>query len=134
MTDSDTQPIEVQQKKELEGKEELTSTARHYVPYTDIYEVQDALIVVMEIPGVRKEDLDIELEDDVLSVEGRIDFSTYGEMQPVYTEYNIGHFLRKFTISSKIDQGKITAEVKDGALTLRLPKAEAAKPRTIKIS
>ena len=65
--------------------------------------------------------------------EGRIDFSRYAEMEPVYTEYNIGHYSRKFSLSSKIDQQKISAEMADGVLTLTLPKAEEAKPRRIKI-
>ena len=134
MAASEGQSIEVQQKKELAEKDETTIPARYYVPYTDIYEVEDALIVVMEMPGVQKANIEVQLENDVLSVEGRIGLSTYDEMQPVYTEYNIGHFTRKFTISSKIDQAKISAEVNDGVLTLRLPKAQQAKPRKIKIS
>jgi HSP20 family molecular chaperone IbpA len=69
-----------------------------------------------------------------LEVEGRIDFSTYTELDPVYSEYNVGHFTRKFSLSSKIDQTKISAELNDGVLKLILPKAEEAKPRQIRIS
>lgn len=134
MAETKGRSLEVQEKKELAEKEEKTVPARYYVPQTDIYETNDALTVVMEMPGVRKDDIDIKIEKDVLDIEGQIDFSKYAEMRPLYTEYNIGHFARKFSLSSKIDQDKISAEIADGVLTLRLPKAEEAKPRQIKIN
>ena len=74
------------------------------------------------------------MENDILTIEGRIDFSKYEGLQPVYTEYNIGHYVRSFQISSKLEQGKISAELKDGVMTLVLPKAEKAKPRKINVS
>lgn len=126
--------LEVQEKKELVEKEEKTVPSRYFVPNSDIYETEDALTVVMEVPGVTKDNVNIDLENDILEVEGRIDFSSYAELDPVYSEYNVGHFTRKFSLSSKIDQGKISAELNDGVLKLILPKAEDAKPRRIKIS
>jgi HSP20 family protein len=125
--------LQVQEKKELVEKEEQTVPARYYVPYTDIYETEGALTVLMDMPGVAKGGLDITVEKNVLSVEGKIDFSNYEDLEPAYTEYNVGHFQRGFTLSSKIDQGKITAEMNDGVLKLVLPKAEEAKTRKIKI-
>ena len=74
------------------------------------------------------------MENDILTIEGRIDFSKYEGLQPIYTEYNIGHYVRSFQISSKLEQGKISAELKDGVMTLVLPKAEKAKPRKINVS
>ena len=68
------------------------------------------------------------------TIGGRIDYSKYQGLQPVYTEYNIGNYVRTFQISSKIEQGKISAELEDGVMTLVLPKAEKAKPRKIKVS
>jgi HSP20 family protein len=128
------QELEVQQKRALEKKEEDTVPARIYLPSTDIFETQDALMVVMEMPGVVKEHTDIIVEDNVLSVTGRIDFSKYEKLQPVYTEYNIGHFRRSFSLApSSIDEHKITAEMEDGVLRLTLPKAERAKARKIEL-
>jgi HSP20 family protein len=127
------QELQVQQKRELEKKEETTVPARVFVPTADIYETPDALTVVMEMPGVDKGNLDVRVEDDVLKVEGKLDFSKYQGLQPVYTEYNIGHYARSFSLSSKIDQSKIGAELKDGVLSLVLPKVQEAKPRTIQV-
>ena len=133
MAENESRSLEVQEKKELAEKEEQTVPARYYVPYTDIYETEDDLTLVMEMPGVEKENMDVSIEDDVLQVDGRIDFSNYTAMQPVYTEYNVGHYTRKFHLSNRIDREKISATVDDGVLTLKLPKAEEAKPRKIKI-
>lgn len=133
MAKAEANALEVQEKKELVEKEEKTVPARFYVPQTDICETDDALLVVMEMPGVEKDNIEINVENDVLSVEGRIDLSAYAEMQPVYTEYNVGHYARRFSLSSKIDRDRISADLGDGVLTLTLPKAEAAKPRRIAI-
>jgi HSP20 family protein len=127
------QELQVQQKRELEKKEETTIPARIFLPTADIYETQDALSVVLEMPGVEKNNVDVRVEDGVLKVEGRLDFSKYQGLQPLYTEYNVGHYSRSFRLSSKIDHSKIRAELKDGVLTLTLPKIEEAKPRTIQI-
>ena len=128
------QELQVQQKRELEKKkEEATIPARVFVPTADIYETEGALTVVMEMPGVDKGNVDINVHDGTLKVEGRLDFSKYEGLQPVYTEYNIGHYARSFNLSSKVDQNKIGAEMKDGVLSLVLPKVEEAKPRTIQV-
>jgi HSP20 family molecular chaperone IbpA len=130
---AESQELSVQQKKEMASKEEKTIPARYYVPNTDIYETEDALTLVMEMPGVEKKDLDVHLENDVLRVEGRIDFTKYEGLEPVYAEYNVGHFHRAFTLSNKIDQAGISAELAEGVLTLTLKKAKAAQPRRIAI-
>lgn len=128
-----TQELQVQKKRELEQKEETTIPARVFVPDTDIYEAENELSVILEMPGVEKKNVDIRVEDGVLNVEGRLDLAKYQGLQPLYTEYNIGHYARSFRLSSKIDQNKIAAEMKDGVLSLKLPKVEEAKARTIQI-
>ena len=129
-----SQDLEVQEKKELVSKEEKTVPARYYVPNTDIYETEDSLTVVMEMPGVEKKDIDVNLENDVLRVEGRIDFGKYEGLEPVYTEYNVGHFARAFTLSRQIDQQQVSAQLEDGVLRLTLRKAAEAKPRRIDVN
>ena len=86
------------------------------------------------MPGVSKESVEVGVENDVLTIDGQIDFSKYEGLQPLYIEYNIGNYSRSFQISSKIDQDGIKAELKDGVMTLVLPKAEKAKPRRISVS
>ena len=127
------QELAVRDKKELVTKEEKTVPGRYYVPYADIYDTDDALCVVMEMPGVEKKDLNVALENAVLRVDGQINFSKYEGMEPVYTEYNVGHYTRSFTLSNKIDQERISAQLDDGVLTLTLPKAKEAQPRKVSI-
>jgi HSP20 family molecular chaperone IbpA len=128
-----SQELSVQEKKELSSKEEKTVPARYFVPDTDIYETEQALTLVMEMPGVEKKDLAVTLENDVLHVEGRIDFSKYEGLEPVYAEYNVGHYARRFTLSDKIDQDGISAELSDGVLKLTLNKSKSALTRRIDI-
>lgn len=128
-----SQELSVRDKKELTTKGEKTTPGRYYIPNTDIHETDEALTLVMEMPGVEKKDVSIDLENDILRVEGRIDFSKYDGMEPVYTEYNVGHYTRSFSLSGKVDQEKISAQLEDGVLTVAVPKAAEAQPRKIAI-
>jgi HSP20 family protein len=128
-----SQALQSQEKKELVSKEETTVPVRYFVPTTDIFETEDALTVVMEVPGVNKEAVDISVENDVLKIEAKIDSSKYDGMEPLYTEYNVGHFARSFTLSNKIDRQQIGAKLEDGILTLTLKKTKEATPRKISI-
>ena len=127
------QELQVQKKREHDQTQETTMPARVYLPTADIYESQDALTVILEMPGVDKENVDVRVEEGTLNIEGRLDLTKYQGLVPLYTEYNIGHYARSFRLSNKIDQSKIAADLKDGVLSLTLPKAEEAKPRTIKV-
>jgi HSP20 family protein len=128
-----SQALEVQEKKELVTKDEKTVPVRYFVPATDIFETEDALTVVMELPGVEKPAVDVSVENDVLRVEARIDFAKYEGLEPLYTEYNVGHYARSFSLSNKIDQQQISAQLDDGVLTLTLKKASDAIPQRIAI-
>jgi HSP20 family protein len=128
------QELQVQKKREQEAKEEATIPARVFLPSADIYETPDTLTVILEMPGVEKNNVDVRVQDDVLSVIGRLDLSKYQGLQPLYIEYNVGHYSRSFKLSSKVDQSRIAAELHDGVLSLTLPKVEEAKPRTIQVA
>jgi HSP20 family molecular chaperone IbpA len=126
--------LQVQQKREVEKKQETTIPARQFLPTADIFETDRSLTVVLEMPGAKKENVNVNVDDGILKIDGKIDFSKYEGLRPVYTEYNIGHYTRSFRLSSAIDQTKISAEMKDGVLTVVLPKSERAQPRRIEVS
>jgi HSP20 family protein len=127
------QELQVQEKRELAKKEESTVPARIFLPTADIFETGEALTIVVEMPGVDRNKVDVNVENGVLNIQGQIDFSNYEGLQPVYTEYNIGHYRRSLSLSNQIDEYKISAQMNDGVLTLVLPKAEEAKPRRIAV-
>jgi HSP20 family protein len=130
---ADQQELQVQQKREVEKAQEATRPTRAFLPNADIFETEDSLTVVLEMPGVDRDNIDVSVENGLLTVEGKINFNKYEGLQPVYSEYNIGPYRRTFRISSRIDQDKIRAEMRDGVITLVLPKAEEAKPRRIEV-
>jgi HSP20 family protein len=97
----------------------------------DIYENQDGLVVMADLPGVPKNNLDVRVENNVLTIQGRPADKSPGEQ--VYREYELVNFFRQFELSDRVDQAKISAELKHGVLTLHLPRAEEAKPKKIDI-
>jgi HSP20 family molecular chaperone IbpA len=131
---SGSQELAVREKQELAQQEEKTTPGRYYVPAADIFETEEALTLMLEMPGVGKNNVDVQIENDVLRVEGTIDYSAYKEVEPVYTEYNVGHYTRAFTLPNKINRDAITARVEDGVLILTLPKSKEALPRRISVS
>jgi HSP20 family protein len=126
--------VALQEKRELSPAQERTEAGKFYSPYTDIYETQDAVIVAMEVPGVAKSDIDIRLDKGQLTVTSNVDSRRYEGLEPIYSEYNVGNFVRSFTLSTKIDSAAIAASVADGVLTVRLPKAAEAVAKRIAIS
>src|SRR5690242_14845874 len=133
MAEPQSQALQPQEKKELVSKDETTVPVRYFVPATDIFETEDALTVAMEVPGVGRDAIDINLENDVVKIGAKMDPAKYEGMEPLYTEYNVGHFSRSFTLSNKIDRQQISAKLDDGVLTLTLRKAKEAVPRRISI-
>ena len=128
------QEVALQEKKELTSAQERTEAGKFYSPYTDIYETKDAVVVAMEVPGVGKPDIDIRLDKGVLTVSGNIDPHRYEGLEPIYSEYNVGNFVRTFTLSTKIDSDAISASVADGVLTVHLPKTPEPVAKRIAIN
>ena len=127
------QELSVRTKQELKG-DEHTRPGRTYVPDVDICETPNSLWLWADMPGVDEQSIQVNLADGVLSIAGRVSLKDYENLAPVYTEYNIGNYARRFTLSSDIDAERIKARMTNGVLELELPKAERAKPRRIPIS
>jgi HSP20 family protein len=126
--------IQVKQKQEVTDTGEPTKPGRQFVPPVDIYETEEAVTVLAEMPGVNKSTVSINLDNGVLTIRGcRKDEDIKKDTTVRLQEYENGHYLRRFTISEAIDQDKIEATVKDGMLRLSLPKVEPAKPRRIEV-
>ena len=126
--------LQIQEKKEVQIKSEPTVPGKMYLPTTDIVETEKELLIYMDMPGVSRDKLRIRLEKDVIGVNGEIDSSPYANLEPLYTEYNIGHFSRNFELSNEIDQTAIRAEMNDGVLVLTLPKIPEKQPKMIKVN
>ena len=127
------QELSVRNKQELKG-EAHTRAGRTYLPDVDISETQDSLWLWADMPGVDEGSIEVKLADSVLSIEGRVSLQYYENLAPVYTEYNVGNYLRRFTISSDVDADRIKARMANGVLEVELPKAESAKPRRIPVA
>jgi HSP20 family molecular chaperone IbpA len=118
------------------SERELTRAGRTFVPDVDIAEDDQALYLWVDVPGVRKDKVSVDLHDEVLSIQGDVTFDEYEGLTPVYTEYNVGHFARRFTLrdASAYDHDHISARLADGVLEVRLPKGEKARPRRIPVA
>ena len=121
-----------QHTQEVATRPEGTRTHERYVaPPVDIYEMPDGLVVMADVPGATPEHLDIHVDNHILTIRAQADHAQVAE--PIYREYELGHYFRQFELSEMVDESNISAELKHGVLTLTLPKAEAAKPRKIAV-
>jgi HSP20 family protein len=124
--------IDVPQKQET--RDEVTRAGRTYVPQVDIYETKEGLWLWADMPGVDEQSLDVHLDNGVLTIEGQVDVKDYENTTPLYTEYNVGNYVRRFTLSNDVDSDRIVARMQHGVLALEIPKAERAKPRRIAVT
>jgi HSP20 family protein len=118
---------------DMAGEKSLATRddAVYIAPPVDIFENEDSLIVVADLPGVEKEGVDIRVEDDILTIKG---IAKYTQPATVLRqEFSLQNYFRQFQLSDEVDQSKISAESKNGVLTVTLPKAEKSKPKQIKV-
>jgi len=105
---------------------------RYIVPPVDIYETKEALMVVVDLPGVKKDDVSIHIDEDVLTIKGKASYDPPANI--LLGEFSLQGYYRQFQLTDEVDQSKISAEAKNGVLMICLPKAEKPKPRQIKVN
>ncbi len=129
-----------EQTMELE-KQEVTTTeetertrdCRSFIPRSDIYELDDQIVIVADVPGVDEDSIDVTLEKNVLTINALVNPVIPQGYSLSYAEYEVGDFQRSFRLSDEINREKIKASVKDGVLRLYLPKAKEALARKISV-
>ncbi len=123
------------QKREADKLEkvERTRDRKVFVPAVDIYETNDEIVLMAEMPGVDEKTIDVVLDNDVLTIRGQVASEIPEGYELVYSEYEVGDFERSFTINESIDVDKIEARYQNGVLNVRLPKAEPAKAKKIEV-
>ncbi len=129
MTEKELQPRE---KVEVTTEGETTRTCPVYIPAVDIYESEDALVLVADMPGVGPEDVSIDIRDNQLTLRGTVTIEDIKERVHIQ-EYGVGDYYREFSLGRTIDQSRIEASLRNGVLTLTLPKADVMKPRRISV-
>ncbi|MFO0795180.1 MAG: Hsp20/alpha crystallin family protein [Candidatus Brocadiaceae bacterium] len=123
----------VEKKKITPDKCVATGRGNWYFPSSDIYETPDNFMIVIDMPGVAKENVTIDMQNNELVINGEVSLESYHDEKVIYNEYNIGHYHRHFVLSDAINGEKIEAKMADGVLTLVLPKATSVKPRRIEV-
>lgn len=115
------------------GTPETTRPSRVWRPLADIVETREGIMLMLEMPGVRAEDVDVTLERRVLTIRARSNVQQPEKLALVHAEFEPGDFERAFTLSGDFDPEGIKAQMKNGVLTLQLPRTEAQKPRSIRV-
>jgi HSP20 family protein len=133
MTAEETKALEAKDKQEVSSPAEQTRPGPTFTPAVDIFEDDKEITLLADMPAVKAKDLDIDLRENVLTLSGDVESPEDPSERAVLREYRTGRYVRQFTLSDRIDQSKIGAELKEGVLRLRLPKAEKASPKKIKV-
>ena len=127
-----TMEVEKEEVTAAEGTERTRECAC-FVPRADIYEVDDRMVIVADVPGVDESSVEITLEKNILTINALIEPVEMEGFTPVFAEYEVGDYQRSFKLSDEIDREKIQATIKDGVLRLYLPKAAATQARKISV-
>jgi len=119
--------------KDLEKTAAAAGKPTPLVPPVDIVEDQEGITLTADMPGVAKENLAIGVDGDTLTLEGGVMLNEPAELKTVYAEVHVAQYRRSFVLSRDLDTGRIDARLQNGVLTVRIPKAEQAKPRRIEV-
>jgi len=103
------------------------------MPPVNVFEDAAGITLYADLPGVPKDKLNLQVEADTLTIEGELSLDTLEGMEAIYAEIGLARYRRVFTLSKELDSEKISAELRNGVLTLRIPKAEHAQPRRIEV-
>lgn len=133
MADTDSKELKVREKQEVSTPAEQTTPGLVFTPDVDIFENENSLTLLADMPGVSAKDLSIDLKDNTLTITGEAKSFQGDNEEIIHSEYGVGKYFRQFTLSEVIDQDKINANLNDGVLRLTLPKVEKATPRKIAV-
>ena len=111
----------------------VQSRPQVFSPRADVFEDSESIRILLDMPGVSQDALEVSLEKDILSVEGRTTFKAAAGMRLAHREFGEGDYRRTFTISDAIDRDRIAASIKHGVVELVLPKKEEVKPKKIPV-
>lgn len=133
MADSESKALQAKEKAEMTTPAEQTRPGLVFTPAVDIFETEKEITLLADLPGVKAGSLNIDLRENLLTLDGDVQAPEREGETDVFREYRTGKYYRQFNLSEMIDQAKIDAELKEGVLRLRLPKVEAAQPRQITV-
>lgn len=130
---AETKELQAKEKVEIPAPTEQTKPGPMFTPNVDIFETDREIILMADIPGVKSQDLNIDLRDDTLTFTGEVKPIYSPEEEDILVEYEVGTYYRQFTLAEVVDQSEIDAALNDGVLRLTLPKVEKAMPRKITV-
>lgn len=133
MDTNENKDLKVREKQEVTSSVEQTRPGLVFTPDVDIFETEKEIVLLADMPGVKAENLTIDLRDDVLTLTGNTDERAKKGANILISEYEVGKYYRQFNITEVVAQDKINAEISDGVLRLILPKVEKAQPRKITV-
>ena len=133
MADTQSKELKVREKQELTGPAEQTTPGLVFTPAVDIFETDKEITLLADMPGVKADNLTIDLRDNILTLSADVSPVDNKDEEEIVAEYETGRYYRQFTLGEMIDQGKINAQLNDGVLRLSLPKVEKATPKRITV-
>ena len=133
MSDSQSKELKVREKQEMTSPAEQTTPGLVFTPAVDIFETDKQITLLADMPGVKADDLTIDLRDNTLTLSADIAPVENAHEDDILVEYETGRYYRQFTLGEIINQGDIDAQLNDGVLRLSLPKVEKATPQKITV-